>query len=208
MAVTLFAIPVRSRKVHRAFAVIPPLLHRVDVCATQHVSKRSVRESTSERRAIDLRDHIVAEVHEDTPFNAQEHVKRVKTPSELSSELSTISELSTNLRDLHVRPLDQSRCGRYAAHRARIVRVSWRNTRPRSSRRCSVARTTCALRATPRASGFSRSMGVQTAHGLLLGGMEARTEQNIPLESISQKCPSDQKHPQVRIGASNACFAF
>jgi len=38
------------------------------------VSKRSVRESTSERRAIDLRDHIFAEVHEDTPFNAQEHV--------------------------------------------------------------------------------------------------------------------------------------
>ena len=117
----------------------------------------------------------VHEVHEDTPFNAQEHVKRVKTPSELSSELSTPAELSTNLRDLHVRPLDQSRCGRHAAHRARIVRVSWRNTRPRSSRRCSVARTTCALRATPRASGFSRSMGVQTAHGLLLGGMEART---------------------------------
>ena len=65
--------------------------------------------------------------------------------------------------------------------RIRVVRVSWRNRRPRSSRRCSVARTTCALRATPRASGFSRNMGVQTAHGLLLGGMEARTEQNRTL---------------------------
>ena len=36
----------------------------------------------------------------------------------------------------------------------------------------------------PRASGFSRSMGVQTAHGLHLGGMEARTEQNRTLSAV------------------------